>query len=72
MNCRLCNGKATIYRPVKKITKEITRMIDGMETTETLTTESGGWDACPECASWAENEFRSVHGHPRAKIRRII
>lgn len=75
MRCATCNGKGTIYRPLRTIVQEVVRhseRIDGhlFEQKETVTTESGGIDACPVCTAKAEAEWR-CRNHPRAAIKEI-
>ncbi len=75
MTCPTCKGTGSVYRPVRQITQEVVRTserIDGelFETKETVITESGGIDACPDCTARAEAEWR-CREHPRAAIKEV-
>ena len=62
--CTTCNGEGMIYRPVKTVTKRVTRSryneanmtIDNYQVAEDI--EIGGLDACPECTAASESHVQ--------------
>ena len=76
MECNRCKGKGWISRPTRDLVQEIERKSpdvfgESVWFKETIVTEMGGVDACPDCAARAEAEYQSVKGHPRGELRAI-